>query len=245
MQNNIDLIEKEQEVEIDIFEFVHYLTRRIKYIVLGFFTGAVIAALIAYLLITPVYEATAQIYVVNSKDSVVNLSDLQIGSYLTSDYQLVFDTWEVNEMVINKLGLSYTPKQLSRMLTVENPSNTRALFIKVRSKNQKEVALIANAFANVTSEYIAKTMQTEKPTILSEALEPENPEPPSKLRITFYGMVIGTFIALVALFIAYIKDDKIKTSDDIQKYTGTVPLSIIPILPFENKKEPGEKSNEI
>ena len=245
MQNNIDVIDKEQDVEIDLFEFFHYLIRRIKYIFIGFFTGAIIAALIAFFVISPVYEATAQIYVVNSKDSVVNLSDLQIGSYLTSDYQLVFDTWEVNEMVISKLNLPYTVRELSKMLTIENPSNTRALFIKVRSKNKSEVAPIANCFANVTSEYIAKTMQTEKPTMLSEALEPEFPEPPSKARITLYGMILGTFVALIALFICYIIDDKIKTSDDIQKYTGSVPLAIIPILPFENKKEPGENSNEI
>ena len=33
------------------------------------------------------------------QDSSSILADLQIGSYLTKDYQEVFQTWEVHEMV--------------------------------------------------------------------------------------------------------------------------------------------------
>ena len=48
-------------------------------------TGAVLMALYTFFLVTPMYKATATIYVVSRNDSVLNFSDLQVGSELTSD----------------------------------------------------------------------------------------------------------------------------------------------------------------
>ena len=47
--------------------------------------GAVLMALYTFFLVTPMYKATATIYVVSRNDSVLNFSDLQVGSELTSD----------------------------------------------------------------------------------------------------------------------------------------------------------------
>ena len=77
--------------------------------------------LISLFILTPKYEATAKLYVMSRTDSAVNISDLQIGSYLTSDYQEVFKTWEVHEQVLQNLGLDYDYEQLEEMLTVTNP----------------------------------------------------------------------------------------------------------------------------
>ena len=59
------------------------------------------------------YTATSKLYVVNTKDSAINLSDLQIGNYLASDYTEVFSNWHVHEMVLQRLGLDYTYSQLA------------------------------------------------------------------------------------------------------------------------------------
>ena len=53
--------------------------------------------------ITPTYQATSTIYVLSRKDSAINMSDLQIGTALTSDYIKVFKMWEVHEEVISNL----------------------------------------------------------------------------------------------------------------------------------------------
>ena len=70
--------------------------------------GAVLMALYTFFLVTPMYKATATIYVVSRNDSVLNFSDLQVGSELTSDYIKVFEMWEVHEKVISNLDLDYT-----------------------------------------------------------------------------------------------------------------------------------------
>ena len=236
MTKDMDLLET-TEAEIDLLDFFQYLLRRVKYVILAAFLGIVVMAVYAFVLATPQYEATAQIYVVNSQDSVVNLSDLQIGSYLTSDYQLVFDTWEVNQQVIQNLNLPYKLEEMESMLTISNPSDTRALFITVTSPDPREAALIANEYADVARQYISDVMLTEVPSTLSVALEPENPVSPNKKMLLAIGMLLGLMLSVGLLFVIYIMDDKIKTSSDVVKYTGSVPLAIIPLTKIDNDRK--------
>ena len=81
-------------------------------------------------------------------DSAINLSDLQIGSYLTSDYQEVFKTWEVHEQVLQNLGLDYEYEQLENMLSITNPADTRVLYITVNSDDPEEATAMANEYAD-------------------------------------------------------------------------------------------------
>lgn len=84
------------------------------------------------------YKATATIYVVSRNDSVLNFSDLQVGSELTSDYIKVFEMWEVHEKVISNLDLDYTYTDMASMLSVTNTSDTRMLDITVTNPTRKK-----------------------------------------------------------------------------------------------------------
>lgn len=223
---------------VDLVELYFYLLRKWKVTFVSVLLGFIISAIYIFIIATPMYESTSQIYVVTSRDSMVNLSDLQIGSYLTTDYQLVFDTWEVNQQVINNLRLPYTVNELRAMTAVTNPSNTRALFITVRSANAKEAAAIANEYASVASKYISDTMMTDLPTVMSTALESINSVSPQKMQTLLIGMLLGGFLSIMVLTIIFIFDDKIKTSSDNIKYTGAAPLAVIPLT----KSSQGDKS---
>ena len=76
-----------EEIELDLLELLGYFYGRLIWIILGFLTGAVIAGLVTFYLITPKYTATAKMYMVSSgSQSVVDLTDLNIGQSLSSDY---------------------------------------------------------------------------------------------------------------------------------------------------------------
>ena len=77
----------EEETEIDLLELFYYLKAKLVWLISFFVIGAVIAGLITYFLITPKYTATSKLYMVSaSSDSIVNLSDLNLGTSLTDDY---------------------------------------------------------------------------------------------------------------------------------------------------------------
>ena len=140
------------------------------------------------------YKATATIYVVSRNDSVLNFSDLQVGSELTSDYIKVFEMWEVHEKVISNLDLNYTYTDMASMLSVTNTSDTRMLDITVTNPDPEEAAAIANEYADVGAKYISEKMKTDEPTLMSSARVPENPFSPNKAKNILLGFVVGASI---------------------------------------------------
>ena len=160
---------QQEEDTIDLLELCMGLLDHWKFIAAAAAAGAVLAALYTFLLVTPLYKATSTIYVVSRNDSVLNLSDIQIGSALTSDYIKVFEMWEVHEKVISALDLDYTYTQMDNMLSVTNANDTRMLDITVTDADPEEAAAIANKYAEVGASYIAEKMKTDEPTIMSSA----------------------------------------------------------------------------
>lgn len=104
------------------------------------------------------YSATSKLYIVNKDSFGIKMADLQLGTALTSDYQEVFKTWEVHEMVIEELNLPYSYQEMQSMLTVSNPEDTRVLYITVTYPDAKMAAEIANSYAEAAKTFIIKNI---------------------------------------------------------------------------------------
>lgn len=220
--------ESNTEIEIDLMELFYRLIENAKKIIALALVGMLVFGIYSFIFATPMYEATCKLYVMSASDSAINLSDLQIGSYLTSDYKEVFNTWEVHERVIQNLGLDYTYSALQNMLEISNPSDTRILYVTVTTDDANKAAMMANEYAEVARSYIALTMDADEPSILSEALAPTDPVSPNKVRNMVLGLLLGAFVMIAIITIQFLLDDKIKTSEDIRKYTGMATLAIVP-----------------
>lgn len=214
---------------IDLVELMYRLLGSWKLIVALAIGFAIIAGVYTSFFVTPLYEATSIIYVLSNRDSAINVSDLQLGSELTQDYIKVFHMWEVHEEVISNLGLPYSYSQMQDMLSVVNDTDTRMLDITVTSANPQEAADIANEYAQVASQYIAETMATDKPNIMSVALVPSNPVSPNRTRNIIMGFLLGGILAAGIITVRMLLDDKYKTTEDIRRYTGLATLAVVPV----------------
>ena len=214
---------------IDLVELMYRLLSGWKLIVCMALVFALAAGVFTEFFVTPMYEATSTIYVLNRSDSAINMSDLQIGIALTSDYIKVFKMWEVHEEVISNLNLPYTYKQMANGLSVKNDSNTRMLDITFKSPSAQEAAAVANEYAKVASQYIADTMATDKPSMMSVALVPANPVSPNLTRNLVLGFLLGLVLACGIITVRMLMDDKYKTAEDIRKYTGMATLALVPV----------------
>ncbi len=215
-------------VTIDLVDLFYRLLANWKLIVCLALVFALIAGVYTIYFVTPQYRATSVIYVL-SPDSIVNVSSLQLGNALTNDFIKVFSMWEVQEQVLTNLNLKYSYSKLRSMVKVSNTSNTRMLDIAVTSASPDEAAEIANEYAKVVSEYIHETMSVDKPNIMSTALKPTNPVSPNRTRNIAVGFILGVFVAVAIVVFRFLMDDKLKTTEDIRKYTGLVTLAVVPI----------------
>ena len=206
---------EQEEDTIDLLELFMGLLAHWQLIAVTALVGAVLAALYTFFLVTPMYKATATIYVVSRNDSVLNFSDLQVGSELTSDYIKVFEMWEVHEKVISALNLDYTYTDM------------------------------ANEYAEVGTKYISEKMKTDEPTLMSSARVPVNPFSPSKAKNILLGFLLGFVLACGVVVLRVLLDDTYKTADDIRKYTGMVVLASIPLADNEKQESGSRFSRRI
>lgn len=221
---------------IDLVELMYRLLGRWKLIVILAVLLALAAGLYTEFFVTPMYEATSTIYVLSRSDSAINMSDLQIGTALTSDYIKVFQMWEVHEEVISNLNLPYSYGQMRSRLSVANDSGTRMLDITFKSPSPEEAAAVANEYAKVASQFIADTMSTDKPNIMSVALVPGNPVSPNRTKNVMLGFMLGAVLACGYVTLQMLMDDKYKTAEDIRRYTGLATLAVVPIEESQGKR---------
>jgi len=219
--------DKETDIEIDLGELFLRLVDRWYIIAATALLGTLISAVITFYFLTPQYKATTKLYILNPDDSAINISSLQIGTQLANDYTYVFSNWHVHEMVIEKLGLDYTYTEIGNMVSVNNPSGTRLLEITVTSPDAQEAQMMANAYASVAREFIAKTMKTVEPNVFQEARLPSKPSSPNKTRNLILGFLVGALLSALVITVMFVSDDKVRTADDITKLLGLPTLGVV------------------
>lgn len=174
------------------------------------------------------YSATSKLYIVNSKSAGLNITDLQLGTVLTLDYQEVFKTWEVHELVIDDLDLPYTYSEMQSMLTVTNPEDTRILYITVTYPDAKMAADIANSYARAAKQFIINTMRGEEPSNFSIALEPSVGRSVSRTNRVIIGFMLGSVLAVGLLTLFFVLDDRPRSPEGIRQYGGIPTLAVFP-----------------
>ncbi|WP_294010230.1 Wzz/FepE/Etk N-terminal domain-containing protein [uncultured Streptococcus sp.] len=215
-------------IEIDVLYLLRKLWSRKFFIIFIALVVGTIALLGSVFLIKPKYTSTTRIYVVSrTADSITN-QDLQAGSYLVKDYQEVITSNEVLSSVIDKEKLSLTPNELSSMISVTIPTDTRVISISVEDDNAQEAATIANTVREVAAEKIKAVTKVDDVTTLEAAGVPKEPSSPNIKRNTLIGVIAGGVLAVISIIILEVLDDRVRRPEDIEDVLGLPLLGIVP-----------------
>ncbi|MGF0141308.1 Wzz/FepE/Etk N-terminal domain-containing protein [Streptococcus alactolyticus] len=215
-------------IEIDVLYLLRKLWSRKFFIIFIALVVGTIALLGSVFLIKPKYTSTTRIYVVSrTADSITN-QDLQAGSYLVKDYQEVITSNEVLSSVIDKEKLSLTPNELSSMISVTIPTDTRVISISVEDDNAQEATTIANTVREVAAKKIKTVTKVDDVTTLEAAEVPKEPSSPNIKRNTLIGVIAGGGLAVISIIILEVLDDHVRRPEDIEDVLGLPLLGIVP-----------------
>ena len=232
-----------QAKAIDLVELFYYLLSKLHFLLLGMVLGAVLLGAYASSSITPIYTATSKLYIMGTTGSSI-IADLQIGTVLTMDYQEVFRTWEVHQMVNEALGTNYSYSALQSMISVSNPEDTRILYITARHPDSQTAADIANAYAAAAKRFIVQTMKTDEPSTFSIALVPGTASGGGVTGYVIRGILLGTVLAGGVLVLVFLLDSRPKSPEDVMRYANIPTLAVIPASPhLSGAKTRGRKSD--
>ena len=145
-------VENAAEDTIDLLEIFRALYRRWVWIVFAALVFGIALGMYGKFVVKDVFQAEASI------------SDLQIGSALTNDYEGIIKSRVVLTKVISNLNLNIAYKSLYNAVSVDNPEATRIIRIRVVSGNKEEAVDIANEILSVSIEEIPHVLGSNTPT---------------------------------------------------------------------------------
>jgi capsular polysaccharide biosynthesis protein len=220
-----------EEIEIDLKELFYVVFNKIWLVVLAAIVCSVIFGVYTKVVLNPTYQSTIKLYIINKQDSEKSMtySDLQTGSQLTKDYQILVTSRTVTEQVIKDLNLNITYDDLSKNIAVNNPEGTRILEITVTYTDPDTARKLADDIGEVSAEKMVTIMGMEKANIVETANMPGGPSSPNVSKNIFMGGLIGIFLSVFAIFLIYTLDDSIKKADDIERLLNITTLGTIPL----------------
>lgn len=224
------------EIEIDLKELFYVLMSKIWIIILVTAIGFGVSVGYTTLLVEPIYSSTSMLYVMTKSTSITSLTDLQVGSSLTQDYQVFIKSRPVVDKVIESLELDMNYEEFVSNVTVENPANTRFIYITVDHTDAYMAKTIVDKLTDVSAERMGTIMETEKPNVADYGHIPEVQTSPSVMKNSIIGALIGFVLAVGGILIIYLMNDAVNTTEDVERYLGLNTLGLIPLEEGVSKK---------
>ena len=218
----------DDEETIDLGLLFGELMSKWYWLLLALAVGAAVMFVVTFFFMTPQYEGVSKIYIYN-KSTSISISDLQIGQQLTSDFQIIAKTREVVEEAVTQTGLDIDYEEALKKITINNPDSSRVLEIVITDPDPVTAAIFSNNLANVLRDRIGEVTNTDKPSLVEKAIPNYKKVSPSYTKNILIGALVAFILAAAVIIIITIRDDTIKSEEDVQKFLGLNTLALIPV----------------
>jgi len=189
-------------------------------------TGAV-----TYLLITPIYQASTQILINQSKTEqpLFTSQDIQTNLELINTYNEIIKSRVILTKVIDNMDLDLTTTELDEKITVKSGQNSQVVNIHVRDPELQNAVDIANTIVEVFQKEIMILMNVDNVNVLSLAVfeKKELPIKPSPILNIAIAVIIGLMFGIGIAFLLEHLDSTVKTEQDIEEILGLPVFGIV------------------
>ncbi|MBQ2954722.1 MAG: hypothetical protein IJE07_14420 [Clostridia bacterium] len=239
---------QDKELSIDLVELFFRLLEKAWLIILVSVLMGVMGGLYTHFFVEDTYSATTKLYVIG-EDTAIDLTQLTFGDKLADDYVQVFYNRDVHRAVsdnlLNKYG--YTLPDFERMqslLDVTQLSNTRILKISFTCEDRDMALKVVKEYASAAISFIQARMgATVPPTEFEQPYASDKPVGPSMIRNVVLWFIAGCMIVCVTLVVIFIMDDRIRTTEQLERSLGLPTLGMMPLQKTQSRsRRKGEKA---
>jgi len=219
------------EETISLEDIFKTLRKRIGLIAFITVVAITIAGVVSFLVLTPIYQSSAQILVNQTKQETksFNTQDIQTDLQLINTYKVIIKSPVILSKVIEELNLDMSIRGLNGKITASNVENSQVVTIGVSDPDPEVAVELANTIAAVFQEEIKEMMNVDNVTIiapadLSESLSPVKPDPKLNMAI---AAVIGLMLGVGLTFLLEYLDTTMKTEEDVEELLGIPIIGLV------------------
>lgn len=236
------------EETISLQELMKTLRKRFALIISATVLAVVIAGIVSYFFITPIYQASTQILVnqQNNEQQQFSSQDIQANLQLINTYKVIIESPAILAKVVENLDLDMSPGELSSKITVNSAQNSQVVSVSVQDPAHHKAVDIANVTAEIFQEEIPQLMNVDNVNILSPAVHIDNPspiKPDPKLNMAI-AAVIGLMVGVGVAFLLEYLDTTVKTENDIEELLGLPILGLVSTIQEQDMPASKWKKNQ-
>lgn len=236
------------EETISLKELLQTLRKRLSLILSITFLAILVSGIVSYFFITPIYQASTQLLVNQSKSDQTQFqyNEIQTNLQLINTYNVIIKSPAILDLVIKELDLDMTAGQLNQKITVQNEKDSTVVNLSVQDADAALAAKIANKTADVFKKEIVKIMSVDNVSVLAKAEVGENQSPikPQPLMNIAIAMVVGLMAGIGASFLLEYFDNTVKNEQEIEKLLGVPVLGVIAIMDEAKIAENNKRKTE-
>lgn len=217
--------------EINLKELFNYFMSKISILIIALLVVIILGNIYSLFIKTPLYQSTTKLVLVSESNTQTGVTqgDVQLNSSLVATYTEIIKSRDIISKVIDNLNLKdETVESLTKKVSVSTTTNTQTIIIKVSDADNNKAKVVSDELAKVFSEEITSIYKLDNVHIYEKASLSEKPYNINfKKELVIYtagGIVLGCGI----IFLMFMLDTSVKTSEDVEEKLGLTLLGIVP-----------------
>ena len=195
-------------------------------------TTTIVAGVISYFVITPVYQTNTKLFVGKEAggNEEYSYNDITFYQKLLATYSETIKTKDLINRAIEKEKLDITVGQVLGNLSVNTVTDTQIITIGYSDTDPERAAEVLEALTNEFIKTSSKLVSNGNIQVIDSVYVPQYPSSPNKKMNIAIGFLLGLMVSLGIVFLLEYLDNTYKNKDQIEKELDLPVLGIIPII---------------
>ena len=223
---------------VDLVKLVRLVLRKWFIVAIAGLVSVIIGFVYSNFFITPMYSSSS-IMLVDFRNSVhddLSTEQINVAEQFVPTVAFIVKTKDVLETVKEELDLKESVSSLASRITVQTMDDTFLIRITVKHPNPKAALAIVKSVSKASTEYINQKITSGYITEIESPSVSSSPVTPNILKNTVVAGFVGVFVAILAIVVLSLFNNKVKSIEELQEVAELPILGVVPALRKSNGK---------